>query len=35
MTDTDADTIIKFDNVVKRFDTFTVIDWLDFEVKRG
>jgi polar amino acid transport system ATP-binding protein len=29
------DTIIKFENVVKRFDTFTVIDGLNFEVKRG
>ncbi|SDG86436.1 ectoine/hydroxyectoine ABC transporter ATP-binding protein EhuA [Pelagibacterium luteolum] len=35
MTETGADTIIKFDKVVKRFDTFTVIDELDFEVKRG
>ena len=27
--------IIKFDKVVKRFDSFVVLDELDFEVKRG
>lgn len=30
-----TDTIIKFDKVVKRFDEVTVLDHLDFEVKKG
>lgn len=30
-----TDTIIKFDKVVKRFGSLTVLDHLDFEVKKG
>ena len=31
----DTSPIIKFDKVVKRFGDLTVLDELDFEVKRG